>query len=247
MPRKLLLFAVIAVAGSMLALWLLTRDKSSESSASPSADKPVVAETDTRRDRTQPSLAGENHGANDEQPREYDVRDPNRGNSKTTDPNRPNATTVESVPRGSSAPATDPPLEYTLPDGRIVRDHRPPDQRKPLEVPPSTQPPGGRRIPPELTGLYSDQIQAAMKECAKAVPKSALGDKPRLEGQIIIAIKAGQGSITSGVFKLTNFTNPSIADSTKQCIEQKAMSVKVPAPGEQDLDSYSINMSFLFL
>ena len=43
MPRKLLLFAVIAVVGSMLALWLLTRNKTSESSASTATKDELVA------------------------------------------------------------------------------------------------------------------------------------------------------------------------------------------------------------
>jgi hypothetical protein len=49
------------------------------------------------------------------------------------------------------------------------------------------------------------------------------------------------------VFKLTEIPSAALADTAKQCIEQKALTVKVPASGEQDLDSYSINMSFAFM
>ncbi|MBA3502325.1 MAG: hypothetical protein H0T65_18315, partial [Deltaproteobacteria bacterium] len=174
-------------------------------------------------------------------------RDPSR-NPRNFDPSRPQAGTVESIERGANAgKVTEPPLEYTLPDGRKVRDFRTPENRSPLEVPPSTQPPGGRRIKPELTGLFTEQITAQMRECGKAVPSEARGTKPRLEGQILIAIKDGQGSVTNAVFKLTNITNATVADTAKQCVEQKALTVKVPADGEPDLDSYSINMSFAFL
>jgi hypothetical protein len=244
MPRKLLLFAVLAVVGSMLALWLFTRDKTSESSASTSAEPTTVAEgPSTERDLRRPELpAGAQPG---DPPIAQPERDPSR-NPRDVDPSRPHATTVESMERGTAAKPTEPPLEYTLPDGRKVRDFRTPENRSPLEVPPSTQPPGGRRIKPELTGLFTEQITALMRECSKAVPSGAKGTKPRLEGQILIAIKAGQGSVTSAVFKLTNMTSPEAADTAKQCVETKTLTVKVPADGEPDLDAYSINLSFAF-
>ena len=49
------------------------------------------------------------------------------------------------------------------------------------------------------------------------------------------------------MFKLTNITDAAVADTAKQCVENKALTVKVPADGEPDLDSYSINLSFAFL
>jgi hypothetical protein len=246
MPRKLLLVAALAVVGSMLALWLLTRNKASESSASTTPEEPttVAQGPSTERDLRRPELPA---GAQpDDPPIAQPERDPSR-NPRDVDPRRPHATTVESTERGAAAKPTEPPLEYTLPDGRKVRDFRSPENRTPLDVPPSTKPPGGRRIKPELTGLFTEQITALMRECSKAVPREARGTKPRLEGQILIAIKEGQGSVTSAVFKLTNMTSPAAADTAKQCVEQKALTVKVPADGEPDLDSYSINLSFAFL
>lgn len=247
MPRKLLLFAVIAVVGSMLVLWLLTRDRASESSASTPATEPekrVAQGPSTERDLRQPELPA---GA---QPGDPPIAQPSRDRAhepRNSDPSRPHATTIESTERGAAQLPKDPPLEYTLPDGRKVRDFRKPENRVPLDLPPSTQVPGGRRIKPELTGLFTEQITALMRECGKAVPAADRGNKPRLEGQILIAIKAGEASVTSAVFKLTNMTSPAAADTAKTCVEQKALTVKVPAEGEADLDSYSINLSFAFL
>ena len=246
MPRKLLLFAAIAVVGSMLVLWLLTRSKSSESSASTQAttETKVAQGASTERDLRKPELPA---GA---QPGDPPITQPQRdvtGGPRDTDPSRPHATTIESTERGSAQLPKEPPLEYTLPDGRKVRDFRRPENRVPLDVPPSTQTPGGRRIKPELTGLFTEQITALMRECGKSVSAADRGTKPRLEGQIVIAIKAGEASVTSAVFKLTNMTSPAAADTAKTCVEQKALTVEVPAEGEADLDSYSINLSFAFL
>jgi hypothetical protein len=242
MPRKLLLFAAVAVIGSMLVLWLVTRDKSS--SASPdTTDTTYVADNNAPRGERarpalpsdQPAVTPDNNGATRITPR------------TTDDPTRPQATTVDSVPRGTNADAVrEPPLEYTLPDGRRVRDFRAPKDRKPLEIPPSVHAPGGRKIDPSLTGLYTDEIIKAMHECGKAVPKEVLGAKPRLEGQIVITIKQAQGSVTNAVFKITDISSESLAETARQCVEQRALSVKVPATGEADLDSYSINLSFAF-
>lgn len=237
MPRKLLLFAAVAVFGSMLVLWLVTRGKSS---ASPEAPAEYVAETtpSPTRERTRPMVPTESTASSDP-----GVRRETR--PSTDDPTRPQATTVDSVPRGTNADQlTEPPLEYTLPDGRKVRDFRPAKDRKPMEVPPTIHAPGGRKIQPELTSLFSDAVMKAMRECGQAIPKEVRGAKPRLEGQIVIALKQGQGTVTGAVFKLMDISSESIAETGRQCVEQRALSVKVPATGEADLDSYSINMSF---
>ncbi len=227
MPRKLLLFAALAVVGTTFVLWLVTRDhKTAESSPD---DTQLASRDDSHASRRpRPSLGDSNP-------------------TTTSDPSRPNASTVTQVERGTNGDkVTEPPLEYTLPDGRKVRDFRDPANRKPLDVPPSIHPPGGRKIRPELTGKFTDAVMAASHECGKAVGKEVLGDKPRVEGQIVISIKGAQANVTGAVFKVTNFNSESVAETTRQCIEQKALDVKVPAPGEDDLESYSINLSLSF-
>lgn len=245
MPRKLLLFAAVAVFGSMLVLWLVTRGKSSASSST-SSDSTYVAENNAPRgERERPALPGTGPAVSPSSPDKPVGR---RETPRTTDdPNRPQATTVDSVPRGTNSDAiSEPPLEYTLPDGRKVRDFRAPKDRKPMEIPPSIHAPGGRKIQPSLTGLYTEEIMKAMRACSDTVPKDVRGAKPRLEGQIVIAIKQAQGSVTNAVFKVTDISSESIAETARQCVEQRALSVKVPATGEADLDSYSINLSFAF-
>jgi hypothetical protein len=246
MPRKLLVFAALAVAGSMLVLWLVTRDTAAEETSGGDDDATTVA--DSRADRTsertrRPALPDQPSGVTTTgEPTA--VATP--GQPRTTDPDRPLSATVESTERGSQPGPPREPLEYTLPDGRRVRDFRDPSKRKPLDLPPSIHAPGGRKIKPELTGLFTDQMLAHMRACKQAVPASALGTKPRLEGQIVIAIKSEQASVTSAVFMLTGISDSAVAQQAKQCVEQAALTVKVPAQGETDLDAYSINLSLAF-
>lgn len=246
MPRKLVLFAVLAVVGSMLVLWLVMRgDKKSESSADSSttpssSDSVAYSDRSTpsaTRDRTKPALPGD-----PDQPVAPNTTEPSR------DPNgRINAGTVTEVPRGTHADQLGEPLEYTLPDGRKVRDFRKPEDRRPLDVPPSIHPPGGRKIQPELTALFTDAIIGHIRECGTAVPQDVRAKNSRFEGQIVIAIKQEQASVTNAVFKLTNLGSESIAETARQCVEQKALTVKVPAKGEVDLDAYSINLALALL
>jgi hypothetical protein len=249
MPRKLLLFAVVAVIGSMLVLWLATRNSKSEPEASTEPqgeDRSRIPERDRMRaERANPTLPDQpaaGSGSGEVRP-DFDQR----GVPKNHDPDRPLAAEVTDLPRGTNAHKVDrAPIEYTLPDGRKVRDWRSPEQRRTLELPPSLHPPGGRRIRPELTGGFTDQIMAHLKECKKAVPTSALGTKPRAEGQILIAIKDEQAYVTGATLKVTEISDASVAESARTCVEQKTLTVKVPAPGEADLDSYSITVSYAF-
>ena len=248
MPRKLLVFTALAVAGAMLVLWLVTRDTVGLTTGTPTAtsddDTPAtVADSRTPGERGRsPSLPD---------PQRIDTDDERAaptgvpGMPRNTDPSRPHAATVESTERGTHAPPREP-LEYTLPDGRRVRDFRDPSKRKPLEIPPSVHAPGGRKIKPELTGLFTDQMVAHVRTCKQNVPASALGTKPRVEGQIVIAIKGEQASVTSAVFLMTDISDSQIAQSTKECMEKAALTVSVPAQGEADLAAYSINLSLAF-
>jgi hypothetical protein len=246
MPRKLLLFAVLAVAGTMLVLWLVTRNSSAEATSSMSSTSSVEGASDRSSTRAPAS--------NDQRARPGEPSLPSDPGAPTrpSDPRQPSdpergGGQVANVDRGTHADQTsEPPLEYTLPDGRRVRDFRDPKHRKPLEVPPSIHPPGGRKIKPELTGLFSDQIVKHMRACGKPVGKHLLGPKPRMNGQIVITIKNELASVTSAVFVFEDLTDQAAIDTTKQCVEENSLTVTAPAPGEADLDSYSINLSLAF-
>jgi hypothetical protein len=84
-----------------------------------------------------------------------------------------------------------------------------------------------------------------MRECGRSVPAPSLGTKPRLEGQIVIAVKDQQAKVTSATMQLRDITGEAV-DPTRQCIEQRSLGLTAAAPGEVDLESYSINLTFGF-
>lgn len=220
MPRNgLLAIGAVVVIGAVIALWLGLR-----------SDKPATPEAQA------PASTGPTARAGD-RPITPGIVD--RGGT-VAPPELPN---VSSVPRGTHA-SDNPPAESMV-DGIRVRDHRKPEDRVPMDLPPNLHPPTSRRIKPTLTGALTDQVRKIMSACGASVPKQELGGKPRLEGQIVIAVKGQQALVTSAVMVMRDASGPGV-DQAKQCIEQQAVGVNVPAPDEADVAGYSINLSFAF-
>lgn len=154
----------------------------------------------------------------------------------------PSAVVTPSLPR-DSVPTTDPaakPREYMIGD-TLVRDHRKGDHA-PIDIPPSIHPPDGRKIHSNLTNEIAMKVRVGVADCAASVPPEARGVKPRVEGQVVIAIKDKRVTVTSTTMQLRDVVGASV-DATRQCIEQKAMEITHTAD-EADLESYDLNMSF---
>ena len=122
-----------------------------------------------------------------------------------------------------------------------VRDHRS-GTRAQLDVPPVIHAPQGRRIQSTLTSAISQHVRAAVATCAADVPQSARGARARIEGQITIAIKNQQATITGAVVQLRDVTGVAL-DPIKQCVEQKSIGGTTSSGDEPDIDSYGITLS----
>lgn len=162
-----------------------------------------------------------------------------------------NSVTVTSTDRGAppqlpggSAVAmagSDQVREYKVGDVKI-RDHRT-GEHKPMDLPPNIHPANARALPSELTQDISQQVKRQMFDCAKEIPKEARGTKPKMEGTLAIAIKDHKLSITGLTTQIRDVEGPS-ADALKQCVEQKSASFTSSAPKEEDLDNYTIGLTF---
>jgi hypothetical protein len=155
-----------------------------------------------------------------------------RGDSTTT--------VTPSLPGDSPPPASGEVREYMVGDRR-VRDHRKGD-KPPIDIPPAIHPPDGRKIQSNLTSEIGQKLKVVVRECAATMPQEARGTSPRLEGLVVIAIKAKLVTITKATVQLRDVVGASV-DPIKQCIEQKSLAV-THATDEPDLDSYDINVSY---
>ncbi|HEX3482746.1 MAG TPA: hypothetical protein VHT91_47380 [Kofleriaceae bacterium] len=117
-------------------------------------------------------------------------------------------------------------------------DHR---AAEPAAVDPPPDPPAGRRINVQVTSDLSQVLRSALQECAANLAPGTAGDLSRVEGQVVIAIKDHQASVTSASFQLHDFAEAAQAD-IQQCLVQRAVGVTAPAD-EPDIDSYPITVS----
>jgi hypothetical protein len=126
-----------------------------------------------------------------------------------------------------------------------VRDHRG-GSNTPLDVPPNVHPPGARQIPSSVTSAMAQQVRGVLAECTKDIPRDARGPHPRLEGQIIVSIKDHKISVTSATMQLRDMPADSL-DATRQCVEQHSVGLQAQAADQDDLDNYSIGVTFAVL
>jgi hypothetical protein len=120
-----------------------------------------------------------------------------------------------------------------------VRDHRAPEH---VGAEPPPDPPAGHTINVQVTSDLSQVLRPALQDCATNLAPGVAGDTSRVEGQVIIAIKNHQATVTSASFQLHDFAEAAQAD-LKQCLVQRAVGVTSPSGDEPDIDSYPITVS----
>lgn len=162
----------------------------------------------------------------------------------TTDPSL--AAPPPSLPSGDPAtPGSDVPAnerDYMVGDIR-VRDHRT-GHHQPLDLPPNIHPDHARELPSTLTHDISQKVNKVLFACAADLPKEARGDKPRLEGQVTVAIKDHTLSVTSTVAQVRDVHDDHAVDALKQCVEQKSVGLTSAADDQADIDGYGIAITF---
>lgn len=210
-----LIIAVVAVAAAGLLLWMILRsgDEDAAASAPQTAGGPAA-----------PYEGRASAGEGGERPSLPSTASPEQGRRSRGSGDAERTTTE------------------TIINGVRVRDHRR-DRSKPIVIPARPPPAHARRIPPELTREISNRILPVVRECASQVPPEARGVKPRVEGQVVIAIKGGQVQLSEATIEISDVVGASL-ETAKQCIRDKALGVTVPAGEEADLADYPVRLSY---
>ena len=246
MSRGVLVIGGLIVAGAALALVLLLSGGGSGSDASGTA-KTQTSEPSTSQPGPRPTLA------TGDTPAGVDPASPlapgNNGAPPVATGSNAPVVTPREQPRGTG---TDPTgrqgapgavgegSDYAVGDVR-VRDHRA-GSNAPVDIPPSVHTPEGPRIDSTLTAKIGQQVQTIMYACAKGTSREGRGPQPRIEGQIVIAVKAKQASVLSSVMQPRD-VSAATASAIKSCMEPKVIGLTEAAPNQADLDNYSINLS----
>lgn len=154
---------------------------------------------------------------------------------------QPRGAGTADAPAGAQGSSALPPeRDYSVGDIRM-RDHRSGSHGQ-ADIPPNVHTPEGPRIDSALTAAIGRQVKIVMLECAKGTSREGRGAEPRVEGQVVIAVKANQASVLSGIMQPRD-VSPEVATTIKTCVETKLVGLTAPAPNQADLDHYSINMS----
>jgi hypothetical protein len=128
--------------------------------------------------------------------------------------------------------------EYVV-DNVHVRDHRS-GSNAPIDIAPNPRPANVKELPSTLTHEIGSQVMPVMTACTASIPREARGEKPRLQGEITVAIKDHVVTITSAKMQLRDITGST--DDARSCIEQKATGLTLPAADQDDLPNYTIGI-----
>ena len=164
------------------------------------------------------------------------------GGPPPLDPNAPHVT-PRTTPRGQGSDGTSSD-NYTVGDVG-VRDHRG-SAETPMDIPPNVHPPEGPRIDSKVTNVIAQQIRTLMFACSKDLSRDGRGAKPRIDGQIVVAVKAHQLTVLTAIIQPRDL-GAAATTTLKTCMEPKMVGMTAAAPDQDDLASYSIDIAFTLL
>ena len=128
--------------------------------------------------------------------------------------------------------------------GQQIRDHRGGGGGDVPYTPRPEKPPPVHRISPEIVGSVSKQVRSIMQQCAQNLPAAARGTKPRVQGELTVAVKGEQLTVTDAKLDLTDVIGAA-GEPLRQCIQSKTIGSQVAATGEPDQTGYNITVSFV--
>jgi len=132
--------------------------------------------------------------------------------------------------------------EYMVGDTKI-RDHRS-GSNVPRDIPVNPHPANARELPAELTHDISQQVKRAIYECAAQVAKEVKGDKPKVVGQLVVAVKDHKLSITNMALETRDINDDAAAATLKQCSQDKSANFTSVAKDQDDVTDYAIQLNF---
>ncbi len=155
----------------------------------------------------------------------------------------PSPSLQPSLPVEPSPPGVAPiQKEYMVGDVK-VRDHRT-GEHKQVDLPPNIHPANGPSLPSELTHDISQQVKNKMIACAKSMPREIRGDKPKVDGQLQVAIKDHVLSITSLSLQVRDITDATASDALAKCVQESSTALTSVAKDQADVADYGISLTF---
>ncbi len=155
----------------------------------------------------------------------------------------PVATPTLPAAASDDAPAPAPTVrEYMVGDVK-VRDHRTGEHAQ-MDLPPNMHPANGPSLPSAITHDISQQVKQQMVQCAAALSRDVRGAKPKVDGQLQVAIKDHVLAIKSIDLQVRDITDAAASDALRQCVTEKSAALTAKAPDQADVADYGIGVTF---
>lgn len=125
----------------------------------------------------------------------------------------------------------------TIAGDAVVRDHRAGDHVT-RTAPPIDQQKRTRLLPIALTKDITAKVNSVIASCTAAIPGTA---GARLDGDVTVAI--ANHTLTVNAASVA-FPGAAGLEAAKQCVEQRAVGLSIPAGRQEDIADYKIAVSF---
>lgn len=134
------------------------------------------------------------------------------------------------------------PRVYVSESGTLVRDHR---QRAGLsEIRGSPRRPGAvRKIDPLVVVAVRNAMRPIVHRCAGDVADGSFGAEPRLQGEVVISVAAGNLTVDEVLVKTLDVAEEA-ADGVRDCVIQGMLDMTLPAEGQPDLSRHTLTLPF---
>ncbi|MEZ4360226.1 MAG: hypothetical protein R3B48_08595 [Kofleriaceae bacterium] len=142
--------------------------------------------------------------------------------------------------RTSSEPAR-PPMDVYSVGGVTIHDATggPPATRAP-----STTPPEGVRLPPQLAQDVTTMVEPAARQCAQTIPETSRTPETKLHVTMTVAVKNGSLTVNDVAAKVNGLDEPAMM-ATVKCLRERMIGTNVDAAGQPDVPSYLISTYYL--
>ena len=135
------------------------------------------------------------------------------------------------------------PRVYVRDDGVLVRDHRtrdaPPMSSGMIRRPQHTV----TKVDPTTVIAVRNTMRPIVYQCSAEVPETSMGEKARLQGEVVISIADKSLSVDKVVIRVADVQEPA-ASRLRECVLQDMKLVTLAVPGGADVTGHPLTLPF---
>lgn len=134
------------------------------------------------------------------------------------------------------------PRVYVRDDGVLIRDHRARSTMMSTNelTRPNTAP---VKVEPTTIIAVRNAMRPIVFRCAEAIPAESMGEDPRLQGEVMVSIAAGNLSVDDTVVKIVDVDEGAVAPM-RDCVVQGVRDIHLATPEAADITRTTLTLPF---